>query len=53
MKEILSIDKISKNLPGKTVSIFSNKTTSIKEPEIINIIGESGQGKSTLLRIIG
>jgi putative ABC transport system ATP-binding protein len=53
MERILFIDKILKNLPGETVSIFSNITISIKEPEIINIIGESGQGKSTLLRILG
>lgn len=49
-KTLLQLKNVSKTFNGKT--IFSNVNLDIKEGEIIGIIGESGIGKSTLLKII-
>ncbi|RAV22629.1 ABC transporter ATP-binding protein [Paenibacillus contaminans] len=53
MKPILSIENLHKTLPDEGNSrLFSGITAQIDAPEIIALLGASGQGKSTLLRIL-
>ncbi|WP_409344983.1 ATP-binding cassette domain-containing protein [Paenibacillus sp. MBLB4367] len=53
MKPILSIDRLGKTLPDETQTrLFSDITAQIGEPAIVAVLGASGQGKSTLLRIV-
>jgi len=49
-KTLLQLKNVSKTFNGKT--IFSHVNLDIKEGDIIGIVGESGIGKSTLLKII-
>ncbi|MCT4633895.1 MAG: ABC transporter ATP-binding protein [Firmicutes bacterium] len=51
MKEIIKIDKVSMSFDGKEV--FENINLHIYENQLISIVGKSGIGKSTLLRILG
>jgi putative ABC transport system ATP-binding protein len=48
---VLELRQIKKVIQQK--ELFSDVTAEIKEPSVISILGASGQGKSTLLRIIG
>ncbi|MFC7395233.1 ABC transporter ATP-binding protein [Scopulibacillus cellulosilyticus] len=50
---VLYVDQLSKSISSNTLKLLSNVTTSIEKPAIIFILGASGQGKSTLLRILG
>ncbi|MFC0214476.1 ATP-binding cassette domain-containing protein [Paenibacillus chartarius] len=53
MSPILEITDLAKYHPSASESyIFTNINASITEPEIIAVLGGSGQGKSTLLRIL-
>ncbi|WP_284644778.1 ABC transporter ATP-binding protein [Paenibacillus silviterrae] len=53
MTHILEMNDLAKNHPDQTGSLlFSHVTSSIDRPEIIALLGASGQGKSTLLRIL-
>ena len=51
MKHILTAQHISKNYGDLTV--LSEVCLSVKEKEIIAIVGPSGAGKTTLLHILG
>jgi putative ABC transport system ATP-binding protein len=51
---ILEITKLEKYLPGEQRScLFTDVSAKITQPCIVAILGASGEGKSTLLRIIG
>lgn len=53
MKAILEIQQLSKShLDSKQQHLFTQVNASITEPEMIALLGTSGQGKSTLLRIL-
>jgi len=47
----LELENLGKQLNGRL--LFSQVSAVINEPAIIHILGTSGQGKSTLLRILG
>lgn len=49
-KILVRLKNVSKSFNGKM--IFTNVNLEIKEGDVIGIVGESGIGKSTLLRII-
>lgn len=52
-KPILHMQQLKKNRDqANTQALFANITAEIMEPSIIALLGVSGQGKSTLLRII-
>lgn len=54
MAAILELQELSKTLPSVDRPIlFNNVTAIVSEPMAIGLIGMSGQGKSTLLRILG
>lgn len=54
MPAILELEQVAKRLGSEPAGyLFANVTAAIAEPTIINILGTSGQGKSTLLRILG
>ncbi|MEK3917408.1 ATP-binding cassette domain-containing protein [Paenibacillus sp. FSL H7-0331] len=51
---ILRIHQLRKHIQQKEQRVlFDDFSVEINEPEIISVVGASGQGKSTLLRIIG
>jgi putative ABC transport system ATP-binding protein len=51
---ILEINQLKKIIKQKDRPyLFTNVSAEIKVPSIISVLGTSGQGKSTLLRIIG
>ncbi|WP_204519870.1 ABC transporter ATP-binding protein [Brevibacillus fulvus] len=50
---LLQLKQLAKKRPGSTDSyLFRNLSAAVAEPQIIHLLGFSGQGKSTLLRII-
>mgnify|MGYP001301571549 CR=1 FL=1 len=49
--ENLLVEKISFRFPGKK-SLLTNVSFAVHKQEIVTIVGESGQGKSTLLQIL-
>lgn len=54
MKYLLEIDGLGKQMnPPSGPWLFRDIRTTITEPATIGILGKSGQGKSTLLRILG
>ncbi|MEJ8548044.1 ABC transporter ATP-binding protein [Brevibacillus borstelensis] len=54
MTSVLSLDHLGKRLPTPPHAwLFSDITADIASPEITLIMGKSGQGKSTLLRLLG
>lgn len=50
-EEIIRLENVTKRFDQRTV--LDNTTMSIKQGQIISIMGESGAGKSTLLNILG
>jgi putative ABC transport system ATP-binding protein len=52
MAPILQLEEVSKSAT-RHLPLFSHVTAVVDEPSIIHILGKSGQGKSTLLRILG
>jgi len=52
MLELRDISKIFKNANSETLHVLDHVSFSIKQGNIIGILGKSGCGKSTLLRII-
>lgn len=51
---ILQFEHLAKYHPGgEREYLFSNVSAAIAAPEIVTLLGASGQGKSTLLRILG
>lgn len=59
MEELLNIDNVSKRFPlndGKTLQVLSDVNLRIlnipEKPQILSILGPSGGGKTTLLRIL-
>lgn len=54
MASVLSLEHLGKQLPTQQHTwLFSDITVDIASPEITLIMGKSGQGKSTLLRLLG
>lgn len=54
MTDILMIEGLRKSFPDADKPLlFEDVTASVAEPEAIALVGASGQGKSTLLRILG
>lgn len=54
MSATLQLDALGKQRhPPDGSWLFRDVSASIREPAIVSILGKSGQGKSTLLRIIG
>ncbi|WP_311764859.1 ABC transporter ATP-binding protein [Paenibacillus agricola] len=51
--KLLDITNLTKHHHKENSPLFSGINAQINEPCIISVIGASGQGKSTLLRIIG
>ncbi|MFY0544423.1 ABC transporter ATP-binding protein [Brevibacillus sp. H7] len=51
MPPILQIEQLSKTV--ESAPLFSQVTAEVDTSSIIHILGKSGQGKSTLLRILG
>ncbi len=49
-KVILEMQGISKSFPG--VKALDNVSLTLKEGEIIGLVGENGAGKSTLVKIL-
>lgn len=53
MTSLLSIHNLTKTRTvGDKLSLFSNVSTQVNKHELIAVLGASGQGKSTLLRIL-
>lgn len=50
---ILRAKNLSKTYPGKDRPVFQNLSLTLKEGEILGIVGSSGCGKSTLARALG
>ena len=49
---VIQINKLSFNYPGKTIKILDNISLAIKSGEKIGIAGASGCGKTTLMKIL-
>ena len=52
MLELHGINKVFKNSNSETLHVLDNVSFTVKQGEIVGILGKSGCGKSTLLRII-
>ncbi|MDR0653436.1 MAG: sugar ABC transporter ATP-binding protein, partial [Synergistaceae bacterium] len=49
--DILTMSRVTKTFPG--VMALSDVTVSLREGEILALVGENGAGKSTLMKILG
>ncbi|MBB6733659.1 ABC transporter ATP-binding protein [Cohnella zeiphila] len=52
MEPILALDRLSKSIPESGRSLFANVSAQVAAGDRIAVLGASGQGKSTLLKVL-
>ena len=49
---VVSFDNVTFRYPGETKTIINNISFTVKEGEVLSIVGENGCGKSTLIKLM-